>query len=152
MRKLIRINIIILLFVSCKKETDNEPLEQINDIPYIEIRSVSASTVTEYQDSIIFEVFYQDGDGDLGFASPDSFSLFITDSRIFTVEDYYLPLLSVEGSNQTIQGILNVKLDRTIMIDDSNASEEVQFKIQVKDRAGHYSNFATSQVITVLPD
>ncbi|MBC8046829.1 MAG: hypothetical protein H7Y00_08540 [Fimbriimonadaceae bacterium] len=140
-------------FNACKKEPiENDANLIISDTPYIELRSVSANTVTEYEDSIIFEIFYQDGDGDLGYANPDSLSLTITDSRIFTVQQYYIPLLSPEGSGVTIEGVLNLKLDNTIMIDDTNASETVQFKIQIKDRNGNYSNYVTSENITVLPD
>ncbi|MBC8048088.1 MAG: hypothetical protein H7Y00_14920 [Fimbriimonadaceae bacterium] len=145
--------ILSLSFNACNKEPiENEPNPIISDTPYIELRSVSATTVTEYEDSVIFEIFYQDGDGDIGYANPDSMSLFITDSRIFTVQQYYVPLLAPEGSDITIQGILNVKLDNTIMIDDTNASETVQFKIHIKDRNGNYSNYVTSENITVLPD
>lgn len=143
----------LAVITSCDKEPiETEPNEIISDTPYIELRSVSPTTVTEYEDSILFEIFYQDGDGDLGFESPDSMTLFIIDTRIFTVEEYYIPLLAPAGTELTIQGVLDVKLDRTIMIDDSNPSETVQFKLQIKDRAGHFSNFVTTEDITVLPD
>jgi hypothetical protein len=143
----------VAIFFACNNDPiEGDPNEIISNIPYIELRSVTPTTVIEYEDSILFEIFYQDGDGDLGYESPDSLSLFITDTRIFTVEKYYIPLLSPAGTELTIQGLLNVKLDRTIMIDDTNPSETVQFKLQIKDRAGNYSNFVTSQEITVLPD
>ncbi|MFN0274979.1 MAG: hypothetical protein ACKVPJ_04485 [Chitinophagales bacterium] len=142
-----------VVLIACDKEPiENEPNEIIGDVPYIELRSVSPTTVTEYVDSILFEIFYQDGNGDLGYESPDSMALFITDARIFTTEQYHIPMLTPAGTELTIQGILNVKLDRTIMIDDSNPSETVQFKVQIKDRAGNYSNIVTTQDITVLPD
>jgi hypothetical protein len=154
MKRIANLYLIISICISaCSKEPiEEEPNPIISDIPYIELRSASPTTVTEYQDSIVFELFYQDGNGDLGYVSPDSLSLFIVDTRIFTVEEYYVPLLSPEGADITIQGILNVKLDRTIMIDDTQPSEITQFKLQIKDRAGNYSNYVTSENITVLPD
>lgn len=139
----------ITLF-SCKEE---EPVvnEPISPIPYIEIVSVSPTVVTEYQDSIVFTLFYQDGDGDLGFADPDSTSLFLVDTRIFTVEDFYVPLLAPEGSGITIQGELLVTLDRTILVDEASDSETTQFQVFIRDRSGNYSNIDLSPEITVLP-
>lgn len=143
--------IVTVAFISCKKEEPpvNDP---VSIIPSIELRSVAPLTVTEYEDSIIFELFYTDGDGDLGFDSPDSLSLFITDPRIAATEGYYVQTLSPAGTAVAIQGVLQVKLDRTIMVDDTQPSEQVQFELVLKDRAGHYSNTVVSGPVTVLPD
>lgn len=141
---------IIAMFVSCK---DDEPIinEPISDIPSLEILSVSPQTVTEYEDSIVFTLFYQDGNGDLGHANPDSASLFLVDTRILTTESFFVPLLAPENADITIQGELLLTLDRTILIDPLSESETVYFQIYMKDRAGNISNIALSPAITVLP-
>ncbi len=152
MYKLFVILCLICLIISCKKDDDPQVADPISNIPYIELRSVSPTTVIEYQDSILFTIFYQDGDGDLGFANPDSMTLYVIDQRIFTVEKFYIPLLAPENANITIQGELVVQLDRTILIDPDASSETVEFLLQVKDRAGNFSNYVTTQPITVLSE
>jgi len=140
-----------LLLQSCKEDVPviNDP---ISDIPAIEIISISPDVVTEYQDSIVFTISYQDGNGDLGQPNPDSTSLFLVDTRIFTVEDFYVPLLAPEGSEIAIQGELVITLDRTIVVDPDADIETVQFQIFIRDRAGNYSNIALTKEITVLSD
>ncbi|MFN3939757.1 MAG: hypothetical protein ACK4IY_04165 [Chitinophagales bacterium] len=142
---------ITLAFAACKKEPLPEINPPISKIPYIEFISVDPTTVIEYQDSIIFRLFYQDGDGDLGYQDPDINSLYLIDTRIFTVEKMHIPLLAPENANVAIQGELIVKLDRTILIDPTSTSETVVFKLQIQDRAGNFSNYIDSPPITVLP-
>jgi hypothetical protein len=149
MRHLVAPGLLILL-ASC---AGDEPVinDPISNIPSLDIVSVTPQTVTEYEDSIVFTLFYQDGDGDLGHADPDSASLFLVDTRIGTTESYFVPLLAPENAVITIQGELLLTLDRTILIDADSESETVYFQIYLKDRAGNISNIAISPAITVLP-
>lgn len=142
---------ILLTFSACKKETPPEIIPPISNKPYIVLISVNPTVVVEYQDSIIFKIFYQDGNGDLGYQDPDITSLYLIDTRIFTVEKFHIPLLAPENSNVAIQGELIVKLDRTILINPESTSENVVFKIQIQDRAGNFSNYIDCPPITVLP-
>ena len=151
MRNILLITAGILLFASCKKDDTNDVNPPVSEVPYIELKSVSPTTVVEYQDSIIFDIFYKDGDGDLGYDDPDSLSLYLTDTRIPVTESYFIPLLAPVGADIAIQGDLLVKLDRTILLDESSSSENVTFTIQLRDRAGNYSNIVTCPQVTVLP-
>ena len=139
----------LLLFSSCKKEEEiiSPPM---SEVPYIELRSVSPGTVTAFEDSIEFIIYYEDGNGDLGYYSPDSLSLFITDTRIPLTESFYVPLLAPEGADISIQGELKVILNNTILVDPDADSETVQFEVQVKDRAGNLSNVVRTEKITVI--
>ena len=141
--------VIVMLFAGCKKEEPiiNPPLP---DEPYIEIRSTSPGTVTAFEDSIVFIIYYEDGNGDLGYNSPDSLSLFVTDTRIPLTESFFVPLLAPEGADIAIQGELKVVMNNTILVDPDAASENVNFEIQLKDRSGNLSNVVVSQNITVL--
>ncbi len=141
--------IFLSVFVGCKKDEViiNPPMP---DIPYIEIRNVSPGTVTAFEDSIVFIVYYEDGNGDLGFNSPDSLSLYVTDTRIPLTESFYVPLLAPEGADISIQGELVVTLNNTILVDPDADSEIVNFEIQLRDRSGNLSNVVITQNITVL--
>lgn len=135
---------------ACKKETVSEQ-PPISPVPSIELRNTAPTVVTEYEDSIVFDLFYQDGDGDLGFADPDSTSVFLVDTRIQTVEDFYLPLLAPENVSVPIQGIFQLHLDRTILTGSGDTPETVVFQIYLRDRAGHQSNVVSTPAITVNP-
>ncbi|KRP06701.1 MAG: hypothetical protein ABR95_03375 [Sphingobacteriales bacterium BACL12 MAG-120813-bin55] len=153
MRQLRNIYIFILTGLalsSCKEDAPvvNDP---ISHIPSIEVRSISPQVVTAFEDSIVLELFYQDGNGDLGFSNPDSNSLFVVDTRIFTVEDFFVPMLAPEGSSVAIQGVLRVVLDRTILVDPDASEEQVQFQVFIRDRAGQYSDIVVTPFITVVP-
>ncbi|HCK21940.1 MAG TPA: hypothetical protein DHW15_07210, partial [Bacteroidetes bacterium] len=87
----------------------------------------------------------------LGFSNPDSNSLFVVDTRIFTVEDFFVPMLAPEGSSVAIQGVLRVVLDRTILVDPDASEEQVQFQVFIRDRAGQYSDIVVTPFITVVP-
>lgn len=146
-------NIVIILIISCcfsckKDEVIINPPRP--DTPYIEVKSVGPATVTALQDSVVFVVYYEDGDGDLGYNSPDSLSLYVTDTRIPLTESFYVPLLAPEGADISIQGELKVVLNNTILVDPDAASETVHFELQIKDRSGNLSNVAVSPTITVL--
>lgn len=138
-----------ILFAGCKKDEViiNPPMP---DEPYIEIRSTSPGTVTAFEDSIVFVIYYEDGNGDLGYNSPDSLSLFVTDTRIPLTESFFVPLLAPEGADISIQGELIVTLNNTILVDPEAESEMVNFEIQLRDRSGNLSNVVISQNITVL--
>jgi len=148
MRCLFVITGICFALTACSEPEINEP---ISEIPDIELLSTGPYTVRALEDSIIFLLHYMDGDGDLGFNSPDSLSLYITDNRIGLTESLFVPLLAPEGSGVSIQGELEVELKNTILIDSASDAESVTFDIVLRDRAGHFSNVVTSPVITVVP-
>lgn len=137
-----------LLCASCS-EDELPTLEPVSEIPAISLLSVGPSEVVAWEDSIIFLIHYQDGDGDLGFNSPDSLSLYVTDDRIGLTESYFVPLLAPEGAGVAIQGELEVELKNTILIDPDADNETVTFSIYLRDRAGNISNTITAGPITV---
>jgi len=140
---------LLLVFAGCKKEEDiiNPPM---SDIPYIDVTSASPGTVTALDDSIVFIIHYQDGNGDLGFNFPDSTSLYLVDPRIPLTESFFVPLLAPEGADISIQGELQVVLNNTVLVNPDAVSETVIFEFQLRDRAGNYSNVAFAPTITVL--
>lgn len=138
---------------SCTKtEKAAEPAkpDPVSTTPSISLASVSPTTVRQFKDSIIFMVNYIDGDGDLGNADADSSSLFLTDARGNLTEGYYIQPLAPPGSNIAIKGTLKVKLDHTALLSTGTASETTTYTIQMKDRAGHWSNKVSTGTISIV--
>ena len=145
--------VILLMFVtvSCKKDTLlDDGGKPLSIIPFIELTNHTPTTVKENSDSIIFHIKYTDGDGDIGFESADSAALYLTDNRAGLTEKYHVRPLAPIGDSVAIQGILRLKMDRTIILGDSSVqSETTTYTIKIRDRVGHWSNEVTSGSITI---
>ncbi len=147
---------LLILATACTKELDDKHIDnnvnpEIGDEPVIELVTVSTTSVQAYVDSIAFKISYLDGDGDLGTTDPDVHSIELVDNRnadLF-VFGYHLSPRTPEGSELTIQGELDIVLENTILLDDSNESESTTFSIRLKDRAGNWSNVVETEEVTV---
>lgn len=134
-----------LVFGACKKDPEidlQDPIPTILDVV------VSPTNVVEYQDSIIFEVSYRDGDGDLGENDPNAANLFLVDNRINVTETYRIQELAPDGAVIPITGSLRVVLPST-GITDNSTSQTVTYTIYIRDRAGNESNRFTTAAVTV---
>jgi len=120
--------------------------------PVIELRSAGPATLVALRDSVVFELAYTDGDGDIGFAEADSTVVYVTDERFPLTEGFHLPPLAPEGAQIAITGVLTVVLPRTILKDPEADSEQVVFSLRLRDRAGNWSNTVQSAALVVLPD
>ena len=142
---------LILIVASCKKD-DADIL--LSDEPTIELVKVlpESQQVQQFSDELIFTISYSDGDGDLGTVDPDMYSIELIDTRDPDVLkfEYHLSPRSPAGTEVSITGEINVVLEHTIMIDDSNNSEETTFKIRLKDRAGNWSNEVETEMFTIF--
>jgi len=142
---------LIFLVASCGK---NEPSELLTEIPTIELVKVipESNQVQQYNDELIFTISYSDGDGDLGTEDADIPSIEVIDTRDPDVLkfEYHLSPRAPAGSEIKITGELNVVLNHTIIVDDTNNEETTTFKIRIKDRAGNWSNEVETEMITVL--
>lgn len=123
--------------------------EPVSEIPYIEFVSVNPKQVQAFEDNLIFTIFYQDGDGDLGENNPDLHNLFLKDNRNDIVYEYRIEQLAPDDANITIQGELNIELSGTGITDDSQ-EQSATFDIYIVDRAGNNSNTISSSNIIVF--
>jgi hypothetical protein len=140
-----------LLFISsCTKDDTPEPNPPISIIPLIELQSVSPDTIHQLADSLVFQVKYTDGDGDLGDYDADTLSFWITDNRFPLTEKFHIPPLAPAGTTVSITGTLNVVLDHIILKDQNASSETATFTVKIKDRAGNWSNEITSESVIIL--
>jgi len=134
-----------LLFFGCKKKSIREDM----DIPYILIKSVNPTVVQEFSESVLLEVTYEDGNGDLGFQNPDELSLSVHDSRLDSADMYHIPPLAPIGENIYIKGTFNIYLNTTFLLGVGN-SEKLTYTIKIKDRAGNWSNEVISEEVTII--
>ena len=141
MRSLTYILIVLLLF-ACKKD------ETLSVVPTIEFQSISPSIAQEYIDDIIITISYADEDGDLGENFPDIDNLFVEDSRNGIVYHFRIPQLAPNENEISIEGNFNIKINGTGITDESS-SQQVNYNIYVKDRAGNKSNTITTSSITI---
>jgi hypothetical protein len=142
--------ILLLIISACKKKKAEEVLPPISTTPVIELAAVAPTSVHAFSDSIVFNVKYTDGDGDIGDFNADSLSLVLTDNRNSNlVEKYPIAAAAPANVKVAVQGIYRIVLNHTILLNSSNASETTTFSVQLKDRAGNWSNKVTSETITV---
>ena len=123
--------------------------EPVSEIPHLEFVSVNPEQVQVFEDNLIFTIFYQDGDGDLGENNPDLHNLFLKDNRNDIVYEYRIEQLAPDDANITIQGELNIELSGT-GITDGSQEQSTTFDIYVIDRAGNKSNTITSSNIIIV--
>ena len=141
MKNVIYLCAIVLLF-SCEKE------QVISDTPIIEFKSISPATVQEYSDDIIITISYSDGNGDLGENNPDIHNLFVEDNRNGIVYQFRIPHLAPDNNSIAIEGDFNITINGSGITDESS-SQQVNYSIYVKDRAGNKSNTITTSNITI---
>ncbi len=135
--------LIVLGLTSCKEDGG----EIFSPVPEIELISVGPMQVIAFRDSIVFEVSYTDGDGDLGSMTENN--LFILDDRIQLTHGFRVQEIVPNGERVPITGSLRIILPNTI-ITDGSASEKVIFSLYMVDQAGHESNRVFSPEIRVI--
>jgi len=136
------LSIVLLLFLqNCKKEVNS-------NAPIIKLVSVNPKVVTEYTDSIIFIVHYQDNNGDIGIPDADKKSIWLKDARLETADEYFLAPLAPLDKEVAIEGEFKIKLKNTFRIGTS-PQEKTTFTIWIKDRQGNKSNEIVSPEIII---
>ncbi|MBX2978372.1 MAG: hypothetical protein KF905_03680 [Flavobacteriales bacterium] len=131
-----------LLSVGCKKEQVRP------NVPAIELLSVSPLQVSSFGEGVKVRIRYEDGDGDLGFADPDTYALEVKEARLNAADRYHVPPLAPEGSTVSIQGDLEVELTPLFLL-GNGTQEQTTYTIRLRDRAGNWSNRVTTPTITI---
>ncbi len=134
--------LITLAFVSCKKE------EPFSSVPLIEVRGIYPDTVRAFQDSIVVEVYYEDGDGDLGENNPFAQNLYLVDQRNQLQYGFRISRIAASGS-PAIRGTMKVVLPYTNLV-NSPGPESLFYTVRIVDRSGNSSNTLPTATITVI--
>ncbi len=136
---------VLFLSASCQKEGENV----LSFTPYLELESINKEIITEFEDSIIIYVNFEDGDGDLGRQDPDSNSLYIKDFRLNKAEYYHIPPITPDDEKLQTIGKFRVFIPTLFVIGSGN-EEKTDITIRVKDQSGKWSNSITTPKITIL--
>ena len=147
MSRLFIISIFLLLVVGCKEEVP--PTR--SDVPFINVLSITPNVIREFTDSIVIELQYEDGNGDIGWVDADKYALTVHDSRLIEADDYYVPPLAPLDSEIPISGILKVKIKNTFLL-GNGADEIAYFTLQITDRADNKSNPSITENVTIKKD
>lgn len=147
MQGIIRI-LIPCLFLTCISCTSINEDPTYDAAPRIELIEMRPDTVQEFRDSLTFIVYYEDGDGDLGFSNFDSNSVFIRDLRFTRFDEYYLGPITPEDITESINGQLELILPDLFVLSSQNF-EITSFEIQIKDRSGNFSNLIESGRVVI---
>jgi hypothetical protein len=145
-----RYNLIFIFFftslfaLACSKD-----LAPISSIPQITFLSINQESFVSFKDSVIIQLAYEDGDGDLGFEAADSLSLFVKDQRLPKADAYYIQALAPPGKKLSISGTLRVVLPPLFLLNSPN-EEGTQLEIQVRDRAGNLSNLVRTPLLRIV--
>jgi hypothetical protein len=135
----------VLTLAACRKEAALDP------VPAIELVSVGPQQVLAFDEAVRVRFTYADGDGDLGTADPDAYTLWVKDSRLGSADGYHIPPLAPPDAQVAIQGELEVELSPLFLLGNSG-QEVMTYSFFVTDRAGNRSNELTTAAITVVAD
>ncbi len=127
----------ILIFASCKKDSS------VNATPKIKFLSINSTEIQQFKDSLIVNLEYEDGDGNIGEENPDKNSLYVKDRRLTEADYFFVKPLSPPNSKIAIKGVLSIKIKNAFLLGTAN-QEQTVFEIKLKDNSGNWSN----QVVT----
>jgi hypothetical protein len=136
----------VVFLCACKKK-DDEPAFRFTNIPNVTSVSTNVSGIRAWQDSIVFTIGYNDGDGDLGENKEGVENLFIRDNNTGVTTGFRVPQLAPGNSKIKIQGTLEVVL-RSVG-KNGTGSETTAFTVWIVDRSGNKSREMTSEKVTV---
>lgn len=157
----------LLLFHGCKKSEFN-----FSDVPFIQLNSVKIIQAPDgFDSSIVFNLYYQDGNGDIGYNENDTFTPFNFGSYFFNNLhiDYFekkngilnpilippggetltfsdrLPWLTPTGKRKAIKGNLEIRLNANPY--PGIKPDSVVFKISISDRSLQKSNEVSTAIL-----
>ncbi|MBI1307299.1 MAG: hypothetical protein GC181_11915 [Bacteroidetes bacterium] len=137
---------ICFVISSCSETTLVKPK---SGPPAIRFVSIEPKVVTEFKDSIIINIHYEDSDGDLGTDDPDLEQLTVQDLRLQTADGYHVGLLAPPDTKLSIEGDLKIYLKNTFLLGTAD-EESTAFEITLTDRAGNKSNPAVTDQIKII--
>ena len=135
------------LVLSCSKD-DRLPF---SETPEIELIGISHDTVVEYSETVIIKIKYLDGDGDIGYTSPDEYAVFVRDIRLSDFDGYYIGPIIAPGQSAAVTGVIDLEFP-SLFIFGNREFETTQFEIKLIDRAGHESNLLTTETIVIAKE
>jgi hypothetical protein len=131
------------LLSACKKD-EPDPVA-----PIITYLSVSADSVEQFNNALVIRFTYEDHQGDLGEQDTDDYTLRIKDARISEYDWYHIPPMTPDLQELHIKGTYELTLDPLFLL-SSGTIENTNFKFQIRDRAGNWSNEVQTKFIAIV--
>jgi hypothetical protein len=135
----------LILISGCTKDE----VEEYSFTPEIALVNISSDTIRQYEDVLYLRIAYKDGNGDLGFESPDQYALHIRDIRLDAFDGFYLGPLAPPGAAVPIQGELTIEFPSLFLFGNGN-TELTKFQIKLIDRAGNESNLVETDFVAII--
>ena len=135
----------VLIVWACEKD-DSIPF---SDAPEITLIGISHDTIVQYDTTVVISIEYKDGDGDIGYESPDKYALFVRDTRLANFDGFYIGPVAPPGVSVPITGRIDIEFPNLFIFGNGN-SEKTQFEIKMVDRAGHQSNSLMTEPVVIL--
>lgn len=123
-------------------------IEPMDAAPLIRIDAVAPTSISEFDGRVEVNLFYEDGDGDMGSLNADSLLLEVRDDRLIAPDYYFIPPLSPPSSGLPIRGTLQFKLNGTFIF-GNGSFEETVYSIRLRDRSGKWSNTVLTPTILI---
>lgn len=151
-----------LFFATCTQPPDY-PKEPSIEFMGFSQPSIAQGTPNAPLDTLAVTFSFTDGDGDLG-SENDSLDVFLTDSRDGFVTNFKLPFIPEQGGGSGISGDITVKIiNKPFNICCANLitgeackpnvpgpTDTLSYFIQIRDRAGNFSNKTRTSTLTLL--
>lgn len=121
------------------------------DEPRIELVEVNKTSFVEFDpDSLRITIYFEDGDGDLGGEDVDSLNMFWEDSRVpgFQIASK-IPFIELQGNHKAISGNIYAIRGISQCINPVDV-DTFHYTIQIRDRAGNWSNEIRTPDLTLL--
>lgn len=141
--QLLLVFFIFALTGGCGKEPELDPIPQISFV------SISETEVLSFTNAVEVVFSYADQDGDLGTANPDEGSLRVKDSRLPEADWYHVPPMTPDLQVLQIEGTYSVQLNPLFILGNGDV-EVASFTLQLRDRAGNWSNSITTPEVRIL--
>lgn len=142
LKSILAVLTLVLVFSACRKE------EEGTDVPEIEFVSMSASQVEEFSNSIEVVFRYKDRNGDIGEQDPDAICLSVKDARLENPDYYHIPPVTPDLEELKVEGDIGVFMNPLFLL-GSTQEETTTLTLQLRDRAGNWSNSIQTPVITI---
>ena len=130
--------VVFLMMVSCREDGEIP----FSDAPEIQLLEVSHDTLVEYKETLVLTIKYKDGDGDIGFESPDKYALHVRDTRLERFDGFYIG---------PVEGRIDIEFPN-LFVFGNGQFEKTFFEIKMIDRAGHESNILMTDAVVITKE
>jgi hypothetical protein len=145
-RRALYIAAVLVMAAGCKKPPT------LPEEPRITYNEVNKNQLVAGEDTLIVQIDFEDGDGDLGIPSgTPGVNAYLVDSRTGFPFTYVIPKLNSSGDDQAISGSIWFTLDPFVIscnpLPPDRTLDTFSFEIYIVDQKGNESNHVVTEDI-----